>query len=74
METGVRGMGVKHARRLIRLVADLTLDNAILKEATGETSEPVTEAEGGDLGLRMSSDLPTAGMQGAEPGSIHSAA
>jgi hypothetical protein len=39
----------------------------------GETSEPVTEAEGIDLGLRKPSDLPTAGMQGAEPSPIDTA-
>jgi hypothetical protein len=40
----------------------------------GETSEPVTEAEGCDLGLRKPSDLPTTGMQGVRAGSIDSAA
>ena len=40
----------------------------------GGTSEPVTEAEGGDLGLQKPSDLPTAGMQGVRAGSIDSAA
>ena len=35
----------------------------------GETSEPVTEAEGGDMDLRKPSDLPTAGMQGTGAGS-----
>jgi len=40
----------------------------------GETSEPVTEAEGGEVGLRKPSDLPTAGMQGVRSGSIDSAA
>ena len=39
-----------------------------------ETSEPVTEAEGGEVGLRKPSDLPTAGMQGVRAGSIDSAA
>ena len=29
----------------------------------GETSEPVTETEGGEVGLRKPSDLPTTGMQ-----------
>jgi hypothetical protein len=40
----------------------------------GETSEPVTETEGGEVGLRKPSDLPTAGMQGVRAGSIDSAA
>ena len=40
----------------------------------GETSEHVTEAEGGEVGLRKPSDLPTAGMQGVRAGSIDSAA
>ena len=40
----------------------------------GETSEPVTEAEGSEVGLRKPSDLPTAGMQGVRAGSIDSAA
>jgi len=40
----------------------------------GETSEPVTEAEGGEVDLRKPSDLPTAGMQGVRAGSIDSAA
>src|SRR5512139_1543991 len=39
----------------------------------GETSEPVTETEGGDVGLRKPSDLPTTGMQGVRAGSIDTA-
>ena len=31
--------------RLKSLVADLSLDNAILKEAAGETSKPVQETQ-----------------------------
>jgi hypothetical protein len=38
-----------------------------------ETSEPAEEAEGGDLGLRKPSDLPTAGMQGVRAGPIDTA-
>jgi len=40
----------------------------------GETSEPVPEAEGGDLGLRKPSDLPEAGMQSFRAGSINATA
>jgi hypothetical protein len=40
----------------------------------GETSEPVTETEGSDVGLRKPSDFPTAGMQGVRAGSIDAAA
>jgi len=40
----------------------------------GETSEPVAEAEGSDVGLRKPSNLPTAGVQGVRAGSIDSAA
>jgi hypothetical protein len=58
METGVRrdaarsgpkvqGTGEENGR-LKRLVTDLTLDNAILKEMARRTSEPVTEAQGGE--------------------------
>ena len=49
-------MQVDHARRLKeleqennrlkKLVADLSLDNSILKERQGETSKPVKEAQG----------------------------
>jgi transposase-like protein len=35
----------KENSQLKKLVADITLDNAILKEAAGETSEPVAEAQ-----------------------------
>jgi len=55
-----RGLKELEKGRFKRLVANLTLNNAILKEVLRETSEPVTEAEGGDVGLRKPSDFRTA--------------
>ena len=79
------GMRVEQARRLKelekengrlkRLVADLTLDNAILKETTQGNFWARCGGGRRRLGfVRKPSDLPTAGMQGVRAGSIDSAA
>jgi len=57
--------------RLKKLVADLSLDNAILKEVSGETSKPVEEAAGSRHGLHNASRVSTTGMQGPRAAQIN---
>jgi len=78
------GMRVEQARRLKelekentrlkRLVADISLDNAILKEALpGETSKPVAEAQDSRSCLPDSCCLREAGLSGTGTGQGHPA-
>ena len=65
METGVwrdaarsgpKAQGDREGEREAKnLVADLVLDNMILREAAG-TSESITGTKGGEMGLRKPSD------------------
>ena len=77
------GMRVAQARRLKeleqenarlkRLVADLSLDKAILTEAVRETSKPVPEKEDNHPRGRVAAYLPETGLQGVRPGQVYPA-
>jgi putative transposase len=59
----------KENTRLKKLVADLSLDNAILKEVSrGNCLSPFEEETGGRHGLHDASRISTTGMQG--PGAV----
>ena len=60
--------------RLKRLVADLSLDNAILKEASRGTLKPVQETSGDNPRVRVIAYLREAGMPGIGPNKGYSAA
>jgi len=50
--------------RLKRVVADFALDNAILKEAAGETPKPVQETKDSPTGLPEAGSLGKTGLSG----------
>jgi transposase-like protein len=58
----------KENTRLKKLVADLSLDNAILKEVVGETSKPVQETQSYHKGPGEAWCFTETGMHNTRPG------
>ena len=59
--------------RLKQLVAELSLDKAMLQEVSRETTESAAEARSGAHATGLLRRLSTAGVQGAHPATRHAA-